>query len=432
MGFEKTELLAPGQSQTLHLEAEDRWMASFDEETAAYILEKGSYTVSVGCLGNLQTAGVFELAQEKTVSRVRHLGCPVEEIHRLTKDNAVTGKKSRTVPLCRRFAVKAKRTPYTPQKLPRYRGKTVTWEMVKADPTLLESFVAQMPMGELAQLNVCAGGLWGEGEPGCAGHTFAMQKYGLPSYLVSDANAGVNIFKPNIGFPTSNAIAATFNKKIAWQVGRVIAEESLENGIALNLGPGMNLHRNILCGRHPEYFSEDPFLTGTMAGFHGKGLEENGVGCCYKHLFCNGSDLSRMGSHSIVPERALRELYYACFERAFQLQKPSALMTSYNAVNGLYPAENAEMLQSLVREEWGFEGFIMSDWNSYFTVNALEMVRAGNCWLTLGGMFWVWVVRLGAYGGWIRRSVLEQNVRWLLKTCLRFEEKGKGNPYGTA
>lgn len=430
VGFEKTKLLAPGESQTLHLEAENRWMASFDEETGSYILEKGGYCLSVGHPGNLQTAGEFVLDQDQRISQVRHLGCPVEEIRRLTKNTSVTGKKTRMVALHRRFAVKAKRAPHKPEKLPRYRGKTVTWDMVKADPNLLDRFVAQMGLGELAKLNVCAGGLWGEGEPGCAGHTFEMKKYGLPSYMVSDANAGVNIFKPNIGFPTSNAIAATFNKEIAYQVGRVIAEESLENGIFLNLGPGMNLHRSILCGRHPEYFSEDPFLTGTMAGFHGKGLEENGVGCCYKHLFCNGSDLSRMGSHSVVPERALRELYYACFERAFEIQKPSALMTGYNALNGLYPAENARLLQGLVREEWGFDGFIMSDWNSYFTVNALEMVKAGNCWLTLGGMFWVWVVRLGAYCGMIPRSVLEQNVRWLLKVCLGFEKKGKEISHG--
>lgn len=164
---------------------------------------------------------------------------------------------------------------------------------------------------------------------------------------------------------------------------------------------------------------EDPFLTGTMAGYHGKGLEENGLGCCYKHLFCNGSDLSRLGSHSIVPERALQELYFRCFARAFEIQKPSAVMTSYNALNGIYPAESAELLQGYVRGELGFDGFIMSDWNSYHTVSAVEMVKAGNCWLTLGGMFWVWVIRLAAYTGLISRAVLENNVGWLVKTLLQ-------------
>ncbi len=418
IGFEKTKLLLPGESQRLHLEAKNRYMASFDEETAAYIMEKGSYCISIGALDHLQIAARFALEQTVEVKKVTHYGCPVEPIERLTPGTQVHGKKTRIVPLYKRFAVRAKRTVYKPKKLPRYRGKIITWQDLKADHSLLDDFIAQMRLAELAKLNVCAGGLWGEGENGCAGHTYAMKRYGLPSFCVSDANAGINIRKPNIGFPASNVIAATFNKEIAYCVGRVIAEESVENGIFLNLGPGMNMHRNMLCGRHPEYFSEDPFLTGMMAGYHGKGLEENGVGCCYKHLFCNGSELSRMGSHSIVPERALRELYFYCFELAFEIQKPSAVMTSYNAVNGLYPAENAALLQGLIREEWGFEGFVMSDWNSYFTVNVIEMVKSGNCWITLGGMFWVWVVRLAAYSGLIRRGVLENNVRWLVKTLL--------------
>lgn len=417
--FEKTDLLQPGQSQTLHMVAENRSMASFCEESSAYLLEKGTYQLSIGYIGKLQIAGSFCLEEDQILRHVQHCGAPVEQLELLSKKNAhVSGQRSCIVPMHKRFAKKAKRTAYRPQRLHRHSRKRITWDDLKKDGNLLDDFVAQMNLAELAQLNVCAGGQWGEGQIGCCGYTYAMKKYGLPSFYVSDANAGIGIFKPNIGFPASSVIASTFNKQMAYTVGRVIAQESLENGIYLNLGPGMNMHRNMLCGRHPEYFSEDPYLTGTMAGYHGKGLEENGVGCCYKHLFCNGSDLSRCGSHSIVPERALRELYYYCFERAFAIQKPSAVMTSYNAMNGLYPAENAEILQGLVRQEWGFEGFIMSDWNSYHTVNAIEMVNAGNGWLTLGGMFWVWVVRLAAFAGLIRREVLEHNVRYQVKILL--------------
>lgn len=420
MGFEKTRLLAPGESQTISMTVEDRSMASFDEESGAWILEQGAYTLHLGSLSALEEAGQFTLEQTCVLETVGHYGCPVEDLSTINENSGeVLGGKSEIVPLGKRIAVHAKRKPYRPKQLPRYRGKTVTWEELTKNPALLDSFVAQMRLSELAKLNVCAGGRWGEGEDGCCGHTYEMKKYGMPSFAVSDANAGINIRRPNIGFPASSVIAATFNKDIAYTVGKIIAEESLENGIFLNLGPGMNLHRNILCGRHPEYFSEDPFLTGTMAGYHGKGLEENGLGCCYKHLLCNGSDLSRMGSHSIVSERALRELYFRCFERAFEIQKPSAVMTSYNALNGIYPAESAELLQGYVRGELGFDGFIMSDWNSYHTVSAVEMVKAGNCWLTLGGMFWVWVIRLAAYTGRIPRATLENNVRWLVKTLLK-------------
>ena len=205
---------------------------------------------------------------------------------------------------------------------------------------------------------------WGKGT---AGGTPKLSRYGLPAIRVSDGNTGLNIVKPNIGFPSSCTVAATFNKELAREVGRVIGEESRENGIAVNLGPGMNIHRNILCGRHPEYFSEDPILAGTMAGFHAKGLESTGTAATYKHLFCNNSETSRKGSHSIVSERALRESYFRVFETAMDIQKPGCVMTSYNAVNGIYPAESAEILQKLVRGEWDFDGLIMTDWCSYDT-----------------------------------------------------------------
>lgn len=420
-GFEKTKLLAPGESETLHLEASDRDFASFDEERTCYLLERGKYTAYIGNIGCLTLAGSFDLAEDCILKTVRHYGLPVEELKRLTKDDpTVDGTKSRIVDLKNRIPVSAERTAYEPQALPKYSGPRISWEMLKANPELLDAFVAQMTDDELCAMNVCAGARWAPWQDGAAGGTAELKQYGLPSFTVSDANAGLNLKKTNIGFPASSVIAATFNKEIAYTVGKVIAEESLENGVFSNLGPGMNLHRNQLNGRHPEYFSEDPYLVGTMAGWHGKGLEENGVGCCYKHLFCNGSDLSRKGSQSIVPERALRELYFRAFERAFEVHKPSSVMTSYNALNGLYPAENAELLQGLVREEWGFDGWIMSDWDAYEAIDAVEMVKAGNCWITSGGKKWIRTIQKARKGGRISRAVLENNVRWLVKTLLHW------------
>lgn len=419
--FGKTGLLAPGESEILHLEVGNKAMASFMEEGARWVMERGEYTLSVGTLGNLQVVGSFTLKADKVLETVQHYGCPVESIKTISKAAPeADGSHSKLVALEERIGVPAKKKAYEPAPLPAYTGKKITWPEVLEDASLLDAFVAQMSLKELAKLNVCAGSRWAPWQDGCAGFTPAMKKYKLPSFVVSDANAGLNIKKPNVGFPVSSVIASTFNREIAYTVGRVIAEESLENGIFLNLGPGMNLQRNLLNGRHPEYFSEDPCLTGTMAGYHGKGLEENGLGCCYKHLFCNGSDLSRKGSHSIVPERALRELYFRGFEIAFEIQKPSTVMTSYNAMNGMYPAENTELLQGYVRGELGFEGFIMSDWDAYDTIDAVEMAKAGNCWITAGGAKWVKVMQKAAAEGKISRAVLEHNVRWLMKTLLKW------------
>ncbi len=426
IGFEKTALLQPGESQTLTVRADRQSMASFDEAKSAYVMEKGEYALFIGHIGALKKIGGFSLAADETVKTVGHFGCPVEDFKRMTKgDPTVDGSQSGIFALEDRFARTAPRTVYHPAPLPKYKGKTITWPELRNNPTLLDSFVAQMTTDELCMLNVCAGARWAPWQDGAAGSNYALKKYALPSFSVSDANAGLHLKKPNIGFPASSVIAATYNKEIAYTVGRVIAEESRENGIYQNLGPGMNLHRSILNGRHPEYFSEDPLLCGTMAGWHGKGLEENGVACCYKHLFCNNSDLSRKGSHSVVSERALRELYFRAFEIAFEVHKPGTVMTGYNALNGLYPAENAALLQGLLRSEWGFEGHIMSDWDANETIDAVEMVKAGNGWITKGGREWVKVLQRAVKEGRLSRAVLENNVRYQIRMLLKWGGNSK-------
>ena len=294
-------------------------------------------------------------------------------------------------------------------------AKRMKWREVVEKPEKLEAFVAGLSLWELCRLAVCGGMRLLPWQDGAAGYTNPIRRLGLGSFTVSDANAGLNLRKPNVGFPASSMIAATFDREIARREGEVLAEACREHGVAVLLGPGMNLHRSILCGRHPEYFSEDPLLTGEMAGWQGRDLEAGGVGCCYKHLFCNNSELGRKGSHSVVSEQALRELYFRTFEIAFRVQPPSAVMTSYNALNGLYPGENPALLKGLLRGEWGFGGAIMSDWGSYDTVSAVEMLKAGNDWITPGGPIWVWRIWRAARRGEIPRAALEEDVRFLLK-----------------
>ncbi len=415
-GFEKTRLLAPGEEQVLEITARYMDMASFDEARSAWVLEAGEYALSVGeSLARRIPCGSLRFGEARVLEEVLPLGAPVERIDRLTRENPeVKGGRSGMVPLGEQIAVAAPRMAYAPAPLKRS-GRRVRWQEVVRDPKKLEAFVAQLSLYELCRLNVCGGSRWMPWQDGAAGFSPRLPWRGLPSFVVADANAGLNLKRPNIGFPASSVIAATFNRQIAWQVGRVIASECPEHGVCLNLGPGMNLHRSQLCGRYPEYFSEDPLLTGEMAGWQGKGLVEGGVGCCYKHMFCNGSELGRLGSHSVVSEQALRELYLRPFAIAFGVQKPRAVMTSYNALNGLYPGENAALLQGVIRGEWGFDGAIMSDWGSYRTVDAVEMVKAGNCWITPGGPKWVWRVWRAARRGEIDRAVLENNVKALLK-----------------
>lgn len=419
-GFEKTKVLAPKEEQHLCIKAEKKYFTSFDEDRASYVLEAGGYELYVGnSLQNAKQCAAISLQEEKIIKEVSHINVPVEEFHRMSKEQPFVKENSKLVDLSERFKVAAKRPSYYPEALKRKVSRKISFSELLSDENLLDDFVAQMSDKELCKLNVSAGANWYmPWQDGSAGSTYKLSKYKLPSIKVSDGNAGLNIKKRNIGMPSSTVMAATFNKELAYAVGKVIGEESKENGIALNLGPGMNIHRNILNGRHPEYFSEDPYLAGTMAGMHGKGLVDAGTGCTYKHLFCNNSDTSRKGSHSIVSERAMREIYYRVFDVAMAIQKPTALMTSYNAVNGIYPAENAQVIQDLIRKEWNYDGFIMTDWCTYDTVDAVEMVKAGNCWLTEGNPKYITMLYKGLKEGRIERAHLEQNVRYLVKMLL--------------
>lgn len=419
--FGKTALLQPGETAALQLNATPISYASYDENTHSYVLEPGEYTLWLGdSLAEAAPAGSFRIDRLIHVRQAAPVACPVEEFHRMSRKDPTVHEDSCVVPMAQRIPKSAERKSFTPAMPEVKTDGRITFDRLLADPSLLDAFVSQLSIHELCRLNVSTGAdwymPWGKGT---AGGTPRMRKYGLPAIRVSDGNTGLNIVKPNIGFPSSCSVAATFNRQLAQEVGRVIGEESAENSIAVNLGPGMNIHRNILCGRHPEYFSEDPMLAGTMAGCQAKGLELAGVGATYKHLFCNNSETSRKGSHSIVTERALREIYFRVFEIAFSVQKPACVMTSYNALNGIYPAESAEILQELVRGEWGFDGLIMTDWCSYDTIDPVEIVRAGTGWLTEGGRKYVRILEKAAKDGRIPPEVLRDNARQVIRLILR-------------
>ncbi len=425
--FGKTAQLAPGEAVELTLEARFEDMASFDEGLGAWVLEAGEYAFSVGqSIAERVPCGSLRL-EARVLQRVARLGAPVEAFKRLTRaDPTVDGTRSGIVPLGEQIAVRAERWAEddlirrcaTVRELNPPEGKAfgrMKWAQAKEAPERLEALVARMSLLDLCRLQVCAGMRLLPWQDGAAGYTPAMRKFGLPSFAVADAGAGLNLRRPGTGFPSANVLAASFNRELARRVGRVIAAECRERGIDMLLGPGMNLHRSPLCGRHPEYFSEDPLLAGTLAGWQAKGLHEGGAGCCYKHLFCNNAELGRLGSHSVASEQALRQLYFRVFEIAFRTEKPDGVMTSYNALNGLYPGENAALLGGLVRGEWGLRGAIISDWGSVRTVSAVEMVKAGNDWITPGGPLWVFRIWKAARRGEIPRAALERNVCDLLR-----------------
>lgn len=293
---------------------------------------------------------------------------------------------------------------------------------LKGHPEKLDDFVSQFSLKELVDFTVCNGSCFGPKQSGAAGKLAHSEKYGVPTYYMSDGNCSVNLNRRTTGFPSSNVLAGTFNKQLAYMVGEVLAKESKEYGIAINLGPGGNLHRNLLCGRHPEYFSEDPILTGTLMAYQARGQEENGVRATYKHFLANGSELERKSSHSIMNERTLRELYLRVFDKAFSLYKPSCVMTSYNPVNGIYPSESAPLLHDLLRKRWGFDGFVMTDWGAVdYTADPVRSVNAGTDLLTPGGKKMFRRILRAVKRGEISKGTLQNSVKQIIKVLLQCE-----------
>lgn len=394
VAYAKTKLLQKGESQELTLTANGRELVSFDVECATWICEPGNWKVFGGI--SLQESIVvdeFDI-KEKMILAVSKNYMKLPEQNDITvlskKDVIGTYPKGEKTG----FTGKGYITPvvsrtYSKERNPIHYERTaskITWGMVLENPQLLKNFVGQFTDYELARTVVCAKNGWGMEEKGEAGHIYVFENYETPEFVFADGNNGVNLKKKNIGFPTSVTLCATFNEELAYFVGKAIAEEAKENDIQVILAPAANLHRNPLCGRHAEYFSEEPLLAGRMAGMQSKGLEENGAVSTLKHILANNCEASRLRNDSIIDERTLRELYMKVFEEAFFVHNPKTLMTSYNAINGIYGAENEDMLQGIFIEELGFDGFVMTDWSSSDTCNVINAIAAGNGWITPGGM----------------------------------------------
>lgn len=369
VAFEKTRLLAPGESETLELTAPVLQLTSYSEEKAAYLLPAGEYTVSCGASSvEVAFAGRFSLERDVIVKQVKPRMRPITPVSELSHWDAQA-----SWPCGNRSGIKDVSGVEPARDVPPI-----------SRMGSIPQAVASMPPEELCRMVVCSAASWNMTVNGVAGRLAVPEGSSIPGFTVADGNSGVRVDPRDTGFPATAVLAASFDKVLLRQIGVVLGEEARERGVSLLLAPGMNLHRNPLNGRNVEYFSEDPVLTGVLAAAYCEGLESTGVGGCYKHLLCNNAESSRKRNQSILSERTLRELYLRPFELALSIYKPVSIMTSYNAVNGCHTAADIELLEGILREENGFDGFIMTDWNSYDSCDRVAMLLAGMNWLTPG------------------------------------------------
>ena len=187
---------------------------------------------------------------------------------------------------------------------------------------------------------------------------------------------GLNGSLPATCFPTAATVANSWDPALGEEIGKYLGEEAASQGVGVLLGPGLNIKRSPLCGRNFEYFSEDPYLAGKMAAGYVRGIQKNGISACPKHFACNSQELRRMASDSVLDERTLREIYLTGFEIAVKESHPKSVMSSYNRINGVYANENWHLLQEILRDEFGFDGFVVSDWGA--SNDHVEGVRNGS------------------------------------------------------
>ncbi len=295
----------------------------------------------------------------------------------------------------------------------------------------IKKLVGEMTLEEKAGL--CSGAdFW---------HTKTVDRLNVPASMVSDGphglrkqdeksdHLGVNDSIKAVCFPTACATASSFDRELLTSLGEALGDECQAENVSVILGPAVNIKRSPLCGRNFEYFSEDPYLAAEMAGSHIKGVQSKEVGTSLKHFLANNQEHRRMTSDSVVDERTLREIYLAAFEGAVKTGKPWTVMCSYNKINGTYGSENRRYLTDILRDEWGFDGYVMSDWGAVNDRVAgviagldLEMPSSGG----VNDARLVEAVREGR----LKEDVLDQAVTRILTIVDRYLKNRSRKPYG--
>jgi len=262
--------------------------------------------------------------------------------------------------------------------------------------------------------------------PGAAGLSYAIPRLGIPSLVMADGPAGVRISPIRkgdsintyyaTGFPVGNLLASTWNPIVVKKVGEAFGNEVLEYGIDIILAPGVNIQRNPLNGRNFEYYSEDPLVTGKTATAIIQGIQSNGVGTSLKHLAANNSENNRMRSNSIVSERALREIYLKTFQMTVRDANPWTVMTSYNKLNGTFTAERKDLIINILRNEWEFKGFVVTDWGA--GQNYVEQILAGNSLIMPGRLDQINSILNAVKDKKMDESLLDERIEKLLNVVL--------------
>lgn len=384
-GFEKTKELVPQEEQVVEIAVDIAKLASYDDSgvtgnKSCYVLEAGEYKFYVGSdVRSAEYACSFEQGEDLVTERLTQSLAPVESFERI-KPVCEVGAFSigrEAVPVSE-VDESARRLEKLPKEIAYTGDKGIKLWDVKNGKNTMDEFIAQLSDYDLS----CIIRGEGMGSPRVTAGTASafggvsenLNGFGIPAGCCSDGPSGMRLDCGTKAFslPNGTMIASSFNKKLTSELFTFMGLEMAANKVDCLLGPGMNIHRHPLNGRNFEYFSEDPFLTGKMAAAELKGMAGAGVTGTIKHFCANNRETNRHFIDSVVSERALREIYLKGFEIAVKEGGASSVMTTYGRVNGLWTAGNFDLNTVILREEWGFKGFTMTDWWANINVRGKE------------------------------------------------------------
>ncbi len=377
--YDKSNKLSCGEEQEFEFNIPFYTFASYDDggktaHKSSYIIEKGVYNIYLGGdVRNTQKAYSFEITEDVVIEALKEVAAPKESFKRLMPKETNSNFE--------KFYEKAPTSTDDLKKiilneLPKDYGtnknRNIKLSDVKDGKETLENFIAQLTPDELEAISrgdyIMNSPLGAKGNAGVMGGVLpSLRELGVTPLTTTDGPSGIRLLACCSLLPSGTSIASMWNTELAHKVYKKVGEEMKVKGSDILLAPGMNIHRSPLCGRNFEYYSEDPLLTGKTAAAVVSGLQSEGVAACPKHFACNNQETNRNKNDSRLSERALREIYLKGFEICVKEAKPLTIMTSYNKINGVWAHYHYDLCTRVLRQEWGYEGLVMTDWWIQYT-----------------------------------------------------------------
>lgn len=376
VAFQKTRLLAPGKEDTLTFTLNPADFASYDDSGVTghpfcYVLEAGSYGIYTGTdVRSAVKVGSWEADALIVTETLSSQAAPVESFTRI---HPISGKDGGLVPSyepvpTRKTDLKVDILAHLPEEIPQTGDAGISFDHVRNGSASMDAFIAQLDIADLDAITRGEGGMNSahgpEGNAGMLGGTTeSLRSKGVPCIITTDGPSGIRLSHGASLIPCGTALACSWNPALIESLATLLGGEMEPLGTHILLAPGMNIHRDPLCGRNFEYYSEDPLLTGKMAAAVVRGIQKNpGRSACPKHFACNNQEKNRSSHDSQLSERALREIYLRGFQICVQESTPLTLMTSYNRINGVWGHYHYELVTNILRKEWGYKGLVITDW----------------------------------------------------------------------